>query len=266
MSAVPQAASLGRPLALSPGARRLVIRAGTGIVLLALWEGFVTWLAPSYVARPSGVAHALPHVLSSGQFWHDARLTVTAVFEGLAVGVVLGVLVGLTMGRLRDVDRLLRFYLSAFFAMPLIALVPVMTLWFGYTGTVRLAIVTFGAFLPVCLNVYDGTRKLPTQYVEVAQSYHARWWNVWFGIALPSSLPYLLAGFRLAAGRALVAAVIAEYLVALPGLGYYILFESRSFHQNQATVAVIALALLGVAINSSADLAVRLALPWYRRS
>jgi NitT/TauT family transport system permease protein len=266
LSAVPQSASLARPFALSPRARKLVIQVGTGIVLLALWEGFVTWLAPSYVGRPSGVARVAPHVLSGAQFWHNARLTVGAVFEGLALGVVLGVLVGLTMGRLRDVDRLLRFYVSAFFAMPLIALVPVMTLWFGYTGTVRLAIVTFGAFLPICLNVYDGTRKLPTNYVEVAQSYHARWWNVWFGIALPSSLPYLLAGFRLAAGRALVAAVIAEYIVALPGLGYYILFESRSFHQNEAMVAVIALALLGVAINSGADLAMRRLLPWYRRS
>jgi len=253
-------------LALSPGARRLVIRIGTGIVLLALWEGFVTWFAPSYVARPSGVARVLPDVLSSAEFWSDAKLTVTAVFEGLALGVVLGVAVGLTMGRLRDVDSLLRFYVSSFFAMPLIALVPVMTLWFGYTGTVRLAIVSFGAFLPVCLNVYDGTRKLPPQYVEVAQSYRARWWNMWFGIALPASLPYLLAGFRLAAGRALVAAVIAEYLVSLKGLGYFILFDSRTFHQNEATVAVLALALIGVAINAAADLTTRRLFPWYRRS
>jgi len=265
MSAASQSASLPRPFALGPRASRLALRAGTGVVLLALWEGFVTWLAPSYVARPSGVARVLPQVLSSQLFWSDAKLTVIAVFEGLAIGVVLGIAVGLAMGRLRDVDSALRFYVSAFFAMPLIALVPVMTLWFGYTGAVRLAIVSFGAFLPVCLNVYDGTRKLPAHYVEVAQAYHARWWNVWFGIALPASLPYLLAGFRLAAGRALVAAVIAEYIVALPGLGYFILFDSRTFHMNEATVAVLALALLGVAINSTADLLTRRFLPWYRR-
>lgn len=266
MSAVPQEASLARPYVLSPGVRALAIRIGTGIVLLALWEGFVTWLAPSYVARPSGVVHVLPGVLSSAEFWSDTKVTVISVFEGLGIGVVLGVIVGLTMGRLRDVDALLRFYISSFFAMPLIALVPVMTLWFGYTGTVRLVIVSLGAFLPVCLNVYDGTRKVPTQYVEVADSYHARWWNVWFGIALPASLPYLLAGFRLAAGRALVAAVIAEYLVALKGLGYFILYDSRTFHQNEAAVGVLALALLGVAINSAAGLATRRLLPWYRPS
>jgi ABC-type nitrate/sulfonate/bicarbonate transport system permease component len=260
-----QVAAASRPY-LSPVVRRMGSRVVAGIMLLALWELLVVWLAPSYVARPSGVVRVIPSVLSSSLFWTDARLTVAAIFEGLAVGVVLGVAVGLTMGRLRDLDAILRFYVSAFFAMPLIALVPVMTLWFGYTSTVRLAIVTLGAFLPVCLNVYDGTRKLPTAHVEVARSYRAHWWNVWFGIALPSSLPYLLGGFRLAAGRALVAAVIAEYIVAIPGLGYYILYESRTFHQNEAAVAVLALALLGVAINSSVDLAIRRLLPWYRRA
>lgn len=266
MSAVPHDAALARPFVLGPGMRRFAIRIGTGIVLLALWEGFVTWFAPSYVARPSGVVRVLPSVLSSAEFRSDTKVTVIAVFEGLGIGVVLGVIVGLAMGRLRDLDSLLRFYVSSFFAMPLIALVPVMTLWFGYTGTVRLVIVSFGAFLPVCLNVYDGTRKLPAQYVEVAQAYHARWWNVWFGIALPASVPYLLAGLRLAAGRALVAAVIAEYVVSLKGLGYFILYDSRTFHQNEAAVAVLALALLGVTINSAVGLATRRLLPWYRPS
>jgi ABC-type nitrate/sulfonate/bicarbonate transport system permease component len=273
MSSVPHEVSLARPIRVGAGTQRLLVRVGTGILLLALWEGLVTWLAPSFVARPSGIARVLPDVLTqtnvppgTPKFWGAAGVTVLAAFEGLLIGLALGVLVGLTMGRLRTVDRLLRFYLSAFFAMPIIALVPVMTLWFGYTGTVRLVIVSLGAFLPVCLQVYDGTRRLPASYVEVAQSYHARWWNVWFGIALPASLPYLLAGFRLAVGRVLVGAVIAEYIVALKGLGYFILFDARAFHQNQMMVAVLFLALLGVAVNAAADLATRRFLPWYRRA
>jgi ABC-type nitrate/sulfonate/bicarbonate transport system permease component len=273
MSSIPHEVALTRPIRVGAGSRRLLIRVGTGIVMLALWEGLVTWLAPSFVARPSGIARALPDVLTqtnvppgTPKFWGAAGVTVLAAFEGLLIGLALGVLVGLTMGRLRTVDRLLRFYVSAFFAMPIIALVPVMTLWFGYTGTVRLVIVSLGAFLPVCLQVYDGTRRLPSSYVEVAQSYHARWWNVWFGIALPASLPYLVAGFRLAVGRVLVGAVIAEYIVALKGLGYFILFDARTFHQNQMMVAVLFLALLGVAVNAAADVATRRFLPWYRRS
>jgi NitT/TauT family transport system permease protein len=275
VSAATEAVRVPRTYALSPGVRTLAIRVGTGIILLALWEGLVTWLAPWYVARPSGVAKALPNVLAnksnvftqlSGSFWTDVRLTVVAVLEGLAIGASLGVVVGLTMGRLRDVESLLKFYVNAFFAMPVIAILPLMTLWFGYTGRARLAIVILGAFLPVALNVFDGVRRLPTEFIEVSRTYHARWWNVWFGIALPASLPYLIAGFRLAAGRALVAAVVAEYLVAIHGLGYYIKFQAGSFHQNDATVGVLALAIIGVLINFGADALVRVLLPWYRRS
>jgi len=209
----------------------------------------------------------LPRVLGDGQFWIYTRDTLLAVLEGLAIGVVTGTLVGLAMGRLRDVESLLKFYVNAFFALPTIAVLPLMTLWFQYSGKARLAIVILGAFLPVALNVYDGVRKVPTAYIEVAKTYRARWWNVWFGIALPSALPYLLAGLRLAAGRALVAAVVAEYLLGnIGGLGYFIVFNSRSFHQNVATVGVLMLAVIGVAINVALDAATRRFLPWYRRA
>src|SRR5581483_3707573 len=130
-----------RTLTLSPGVRHLAIRIATGIVLLLLWEGLATWLAPSYVARPSGVVRAIPRVVENhstpltalaGGFWQSVGSTVLAVFEGLAIGVTLGVLVGLTMGRLRDADAALRIYVNAFFALPTIAVLPLMTLWFGY--------------------------------------------------------------------------------------------------------------------------------------
>jgi NitT/TauT family transport system permease protein len=272
MSALPQEVALPRTFGISARTQRTLIRIGTGVLLLVAWELLVRALAPKFVARPVTIARALPHVLANHvpagtpTFWGSAEATVIASLEGLAIGIVAGVLVGLTMGRLRTADRLLRFYVNAFFALPVIAMAPLMTLWFGFTDTVRLAIVSLGAFLPICLNVYDGTRTLPANYVEVAQSYRARWWNVWFGIALPASLPYVLAGFRLAVGRVLVGATVAEYVVSLKGLGYYIVYDGRTFHQPEMMVAVLFLALLGVGINALADFGTRRLLPWYRRS
>lgn len=275
MTAATAAVRPARLLTLAPGLRRTAIRVATGIVLLLLWEGLVTWLAPFYVARPSGVIRAIPRVVENhstpftalaGGFWQSVWYTLSAVFEGLAIGVTLGVLVGLTMGRLRDADAALKLYVNAFFALPTIAVLPLMTLWFGYSSTARLAIVIFGSFMPVCLNVYDGVRRLPTDYVEVSKTYHARWWNVWFGIALPASLPYVLAGLRLALGRALVGAVVAEYLLALRGLGFYILATSRAFDQNASMVGVLVLMIIAVSMNATIDLATRRFLPWFRRS
>jgi ABC-type nitrate/sulfonate/bicarbonate transport system permease component len=268
------AARMPRTFALSPRVEAIALRLLAGAVLLGLWEGLVTWLSPYYVTRPSGVVKVFWEVVSnrptpltqlSGSFWFDVQTTVVAVFEGLAIGVAAGVVVGLAMGRLRDVEWALKYYIGALFAMPTIAILPLMTLWFGYTNTARLWIIILGAFLPVALNVYDGVRKLPDTYLEVARTYHARWWNVWFGIALPASLPYLLAGLRLAAGRALVAAVVAEYLLAIKGLGFFIRSDTQSLHENQAMVAVVMLALIGVGINAAIDLATKRFLPWYRR-
>jgi ABC-type nitrate/sulfonate/bicarbonate transport system permease component len=271
MSAVPQTVALPRAFTIAPRWQRTLIRVATGVILLVLWEVLIRWLAPAFVARPVTIARALPHVLAghtppgSPPFWGSVESTVAACFEGLAIGTVAGVLVGLTMGRLRLADRLLRFYINAFFAMPILAMVPLMQLWVA-PSKARLAIVSLGAFLPICLNVYDGARSLPAHYVEVAKTYHARWWNVWFGIALPASLPYVLAGFRLAVGRVLVGATVAEYVLSLKGLGYLIVYDSRSFHQDVMMVAVLVLALLGVSINVAADVATHRLLPWHRRS
>jgi ABC-type nitrate/sulfonate/bicarbonate transport system permease component len=82
---------------------------------------------------------------------------------------------------------------------------------------------------------------------------------------LPASTPYLLAGLRLAAGRALIGAVIAEFFLAIPGLGYFILFNSRTFHHNEAFVAVLLLAAFGVGVDVLVNAATRRYLPWYRR-
>jgi ABC-type nitrate/sulfonate/bicarbonate transport system permease component len=272
MSAVPQTVALPRAFVVAPRVQRTLIRVATGVLLVVIWEVLIRWLAPAFVAKPTDIARALPHVLAghvppgTPPFWGSVEATVVAAFEGLAIGVVCGILVGLTMGRLQLADRLLRFYVNAFFAMPILAMVPLMVLWLGFSSSVRLAVVSLGAFLPICLNVYDGTRSLPAHYVEVAKTYHARWWNVWFGIALPASLPYVLAGFRLAVGRVLVGATVAEYVVSLKGLGYLIVYDGRSFHQPVMMVAVLVLALLGVAINVAADFATRRLLPWHRRS
>jgi len=163
-----------RTFSVSARVERLGLQLLSGLVLLGLWEGLVTWLSPWYVARPSGVARHFWEVVSnrttpmtqlSGTFWFDVQTTVIAVFEGLAIGVVAGVVVGLAMGRLRDVEWSLKYYIGALFATPTIAILPLMTLWFGYTNTARLWIVILGAFLPVALNVYDGVRKLPTTYL-----------------------------------------------------------------------------------------------------
>jgi NitT/TauT family transport system permease protein len=104
---------------------------------------------------------------------------------------------------------------------------------------------------------------VPRTYLDVTRIHRAPWWRVWFGVALPASTPYVLAGIDLAIGRALIGAVVAEFIAAINGLGYYILFNVNSFHENRAIVALIVLALTAIVLRAVVNFVVRRGFSWY---
>jgi NitT/TauT family transport system permease protein len=251
---------LQRRLAASPVALKL---AG-GVLVLGGWELVVRAFAPAYVAKPSGIAAALPAVLGSGAVLSAAGTTLAAVAKGLLIALVSGTLVGLLIGSVRLAERALGIYVDGLYAMPMVAVVPLLTIWFGYSPAARLATIVFASFFPIAMNVDDGARSVPPEHLEVARAYGARRHQIWFGITLPSSLPYLIAGIRLAVGRALVGAVVAEFIISVDGLGFYILFQSRTFHHNEAFVAVLLLAGFAVLVDAAIDWTIHSRLRWYR--
>ena len=114
-------------------------------------------------------------------------------------------------------------------------------------------------------NTADGARTVPREHLEVANSFRSRRLRTIIEVVLPASTPYMLAGLRLAAGRALIGAVVAEFFLAVGGLGYYILYNSRTFHHNEAFVGVLLLAGFGVGFELVVNSSTRRFLPWYRR-
>jgi len=265
-----QQITLERPAGFTIGAKRLfasplALKLCAGIILLLAWEAVVRFFAPAYVAKPTGIVRVFFTVLGNPQFLAAASETLWAVVKGLAIAIMLGMAVGLAMGRVTVVERGLRYYVNSLFATPMIAILPLVTLWFGYNADARLAVIVFAAFFSIAVNTSDGARSVPLEYLEVARSFRARQFSTLIDIVLPSSLPYLIAGMRLAAGRALVGAVVAEFFISIPGLGYYILFNSRTFKHNEAFVAVIALVVVGVSFEAVLNWVTRRYLPWARR-
>ncbi|MGE0562994.1 MAG: ABC transporter permease [Pseudolabrys sp.] len=247
----------------APGA--LMPRLLTGFVILAGWEVIVRLLAPPYVAKPSTVLLAIPRVMVDSSFWSATGATLLAVAQGLAIAMVAGTLIGMFMGRSQIVDRSVRHYVNGFYAVPMIIVLPLFSLWFGYSGYTRLATIVFAAIFAIIINAADGARSVPREYLEVARSFRSTRWRMLPEIILPSSLPYLLAGFRLAAGRALIGAVVAEFFVSIGGVGYFILFNSRAFRHDEAFVGVLLLAAFGVGFEILIAWVIRRYMPWYRR-
>ncbi len=236
-----------------------------GAVIFLGWEIVVRLFAPDYVAKPSTVILAIPKVLSDPAFLAAVGITLAAVAEGLIIALVAGTIIGLAMGRNTLTDRFLRHYVNGFYAVPMIVILPLVSLWFGYGGGARLATIIFAAIFAIIINAADGARAVPKDFIEVARSFRSRPARMLYEIVLPASTPYLLAGLRLAAGRALIGAVVAEFFTAIPGLGYFILYNSRTLHHAEAFVAVIFLAGFGVGFDVLTTRATRRFLPWYRR-
>jgi NitT/TauT family transport system permease protein len=241
------------------------LKLSAGVLILLLWELIVRAFAPAYVAKPTGIIAVFPSVIGNPAFLSAAGSTLGAVAQGLALALIFGTVAGLAMGRIPAVERMLRYYVSSLYAIPMVAILPLVTLWFGYNADARLATVVFAAFFSIAINVTDGARAVPLEYLEVAKSFRAKPLHMLFDITLPAAIPYLLAGIRLAAGRALVGAVVAEFFIAINGLGYYILFNSRTFRHDRAFVAVIVLAAAGVGFEYVTNWLTRRFLPWHRR-
>lgn len=263
-SAVQDGAAAGDRRSSRHRGRNLALRAGAGLGLLVVWQVVVSLWAPSYVATPLGTLEAVPTTFSDPMFTSGVGGTLLAVVEGLLISVVLGTVIGLVMGRLPDLNRVLGMYVGAFYAIPLVAIVPLVTVWFGYTPTARLVMVVIEGILPIIYNVAEGARTLGANYLDVTRIHRAPWWRVWGGVVLPNAVPYALAGLDLAIGRALVGAVVAEFVTAIPGLGYYIVFNVRTFHQDQAMVSLLLLAAFALVVRALVTFAVARGLPWYR--
>jgi ABC-type nitrate/sulfonate/bicarbonate transport system permease component len=243
----------------------LMPRVLTGAAILLTWEIVVRAIAPAYVAKPSTVVLAIPRVITDPEFLQALGATLAAVAEGLAVTIVAGTVIGLLMGRSAIVDRMIRVYINGFNAMPMIVVLPLFSLWFGYSSGARIATIIFAAIFAITMNVADGTRAVPREYLEVSRAFRSGRLRTLFDIVLPASMPYLLAGLRLAAGRALIGAVVAEFFLSIGGLGYYILYNSRSYHHNEAFVGVLLLAAFGVSFELLVNWCTRRFMPWYRR-
>lgn len=258
----------GTPAAMGRSARdasSFVPRLITGLFILLSWEIVVRALAPAYVAKPSTVVLAIPRVITDPVFLQALGATLAAVAEGLAITIVIGTGIGLLMGRSDTIDRMIRVYINGFNAMPMIIVLPLFSLWFGYSSAARIATIIFAAIFAITMNVADGARSVPREYLEVSRSFRSGKLRMLTDIVLPSSMPYLLAGFRLAAGRALIGAVVAEFFLSIGGLGYYILYNSRSYHHNEAFVGVLLLAAFGVGFEVLVQWATKRFMPWYRR-
>jgi len=241
---------------------RWVITLISTACLLILWEIFGRRINPVFGSYPSAIAVAFWELLLSGQLGSALYDSLRPFLLGYALAIVVGVPVGLVIGRFRTAEAALGIYVTAGYAMPLVALVPLLILWLGLGFTVKVSIVFLMALFPICINTWLGVIAVPKTLIEVGKSFVASDFTILRRIVLPATLPYIMAGVRLAVGRAVVAMVIAEFFTTISGLGAVIINSANNFDTATMFVPIIILMIMAIGLNSLIGWIERKVAPW----
>jgi ABC-type nitrate/sulfonate/bicarbonate transport system permease component len=257
-------AEIERPHA--AGSRRAVpswlITVGSVAALLFVWEWFGRDINPVFGSFPSAIAEAFWDLALSGKLGAAMAESLQPFAAGYGLAILFGVPLGLIIGRYRVAEAALGIYVTAGYAMPLVALVPLLVLWLGLGFAVKAAVVFLMSLFPICINTWLGVTAVPKSLIEVGKSFVAPDTVILRRIILPATLPYIMAGIRLAVGRAVVAMVIAEFFTTISGLGAIIINAANSFDTATMFVPIVVLMVMAIGLNGLIGVVERRVAPW----
>ncbi len=235
----------------------------TAIILLLLWQVYVraSGIDQQLLPEPGAVWSTM--VAQREALWANTLVTLWETVVGFSVALVTGIFFGVII----DLSSWLRraFYplLVATQAIPLIALAPLLALWFGFGMTSKAIVVTLMCFFPIVVALADGLRAADPELIKLFRSFGAGPLRVFWSVRLPGALPALFSGIRIAIAYSVIGAIIAEYVGAEAGLGYYMTLKQHSFSTAGVLATFVVTALLSFALFALVALIERLALPWY---
>jgi NitT/TauT family transport system permease protein len=225
-----------------------------GLLLLGLWAGVVAvGHYPAFILPgPGVVATKALDVLSDGSLWRHARVTLFEVLAGLTLGSSEAVAVGYFLARWEWFERILSPYLMAAQSVPIVALAPLLVIWFGFGLLSKVLVCALVVFSPMLVATIVGLRSSPADLLDLMRVLRASRWATFTKVEVPSALPVLFGGLRLAVTLAVVGAVVGEFVGAQEGLGFLVnlakgLFDTPLMFVALASLVVIAMSLyLGV--------------------
>lgn len=244
--------------------QQALFRYGFIAFILILWEIVGPFINPIFFTYPSRIAIAFYNLTVSGELPYFLAQSLEVMVFGLSFAILIGIPLAVAMARVRWLDWALDMPINALYATPLVAVVPVLVLWFGIYLKAKIIVVFLFAVFPVLINTYQGVRECDKNMIEVARSFRSNEWKMWQDVLLPYALPYIVAGVRLAIGRGLIGMIIAEFYTTISGLGFMITRYANVFEMDKTFVPVIVLMFLGVSLTALLKRIERRIAPWSR--
>jgi putative hydroxymethylpyrimidine transport system permease protein len=232
------------------------------ILLIIIWQLIVSISnAPPYILpTPRLVLEAL---IGRGDIIiQHAGVTLTEIIFGLLLGTLLGSFSALTLSYFRPARQWLMPILVISQAIPVFALAPVLVLWLGYGMLSKVAMATLIIYFPVTAAFYDGLRRTEFGYLDLAKTMNGTRWTTLKYIRIPSALPALASGLRVATATAPIGAIVGEWVGSSEGLGFLMLHANGRMQIDVMFAALLVLAVIAVALYYSVNAGLNRLLLW----
>lgn len=232
------------------------------VAILTAWEIAGRRLGDFFLAPPSSVVPAAGELIESGELLRALMDSLTSLTVGFGLAAGIGIALGYLMGWYKPVAKVVDPFVSAAYVIPVAALVPVLIIWFGLGFTSRVLTVLLFSIFEVLVSTYTGVKNVDPMLVDVSRSFGAKRMVLFRKVVFFASLPYIFAGLRMGASRAIKGMVVAELLFAVTGLGGAIQTAANYYRTDRVFVYVIVIALLGIVLSAAIQLVERVAMPW----
>jgi NitT/TauT family transport system permease protein len=244
----------------------MAIRLVTFVVVIGLWQWYGSGVNRALFAPPSEVAAAAIQQLTTEPSILGPLLVSFAAFAiGMTLGVLVGIPLGLTLGRYRTVEFVLDPWVTFLYVIPSVAFVPLFVLWFGFDFKFQVALVFESTLFPMMINAAAGAKNVESDFIDGGRSFGASERQLMQTIVIPASLPFVFAGLRIAFSSAWVGVVVAQMTGALTGLGGLIKIFASLYQTANMLVPILVIMVIGVLIHGLTGWLLTRLTPWHHR-
>jgi NitT/TauT family transport system permease protein len=237
------------------GGQMFVWQAGLFILVMACWQFASGRLVDNFfISNPVDVAIRLWTWTISGFIFPHLWVTFYETIAGYVLGSLIGALLGIWLGVSHFMSRLLNPFLFAFYALPKIALAPLLVLWFGLGLESKIALATVIVFFLVFYNTFTGVREVDQDMIHTVRLMKANRHQVLTHVVIPSAMSWIFAGLKISIPYALIGAIVGELIAASQGLGFLVARMGADFDTTGVFAVLVVIGLLAIALNQVVEI------------
>lgn len=242
----------------------MAIRLISLVIILVAWQIYGMHTIAILFAPITTVVHQGYILFATNHLGAELGYSMWTFGLGYAFGSVVGIVLGMLMGAYRWAEAAVSMYIFALYATPMVALVPIISLWIGFGSTAQIVIIALFVVWPMTVTVFHGVRNIDPELMEVGRSLRLNRRQTWVHLLLPGAVPFVITGATQGVAMGLVGVIIAEIQTELSGVGRALETQSQTYHTAAALAVVLLIMILGVTLRSLLVLVQRRMVPWLR--